>query len=248
MQEGQTGIVTITAFEKCDIETMLVFLYAGGTSQVSLRIPMPTMLTDTKAGPLAYLGFDMRQTYQPASGAPGALYIRIWKTADFFCLEELKTIAVDKFTNYNNIFLPAISLNGPTISTKVTQHLVNCARLIWTETREDLRAIFGSIVLGTLLGGICYFYKTEEFKNLIKEVPDFASQWALSLTAVVGSAGAPEKRAKQCAKCHKASAVEGGCIDVLGWMKEGGSLKTFCTTCIPLPNVQEWKEIIEETS
>lgn len=190
-----------------------------------------------------YTGFNLH-VGDPGDWALVTNYIRIWKTADFFCTEELKTMVVNKFHSLSN--LCSRWTGRKNLHADDLRKFLCCVSLVWKEDREDVRDIFGPPLVGIILNGISYFSKLEELKSLIKEVPDFAAQWALALTAGVGSVANSKHRAGNCSKCG-IDCTEDSFVDLVGWMKQGGLLETYCRGCLSVTNMEKW-EFIEKTS
>lgn len=180
-------------------------------------------------------------------------YMRVWKTADFFCLDELKALVLERLNSL--VIGLAACLSRLTLKPPHQQYWedildasVQAAHTIYKENRDDLREVFGRPVLGLMLSCIRHFAKRESFNNLLDEEPVFAKDWTMMLT--LGLASMPRFRTfvgQKCSNCGKESVKasqdsHSWGVDILKWMKHRGEPATYCRDCFPAPDLDHWEE------
>ncbi|KAI7775047.1 hypothetical protein LA080_007429 [Diaporthe eres] len=209
-KEAENGIVNIEEFKENEVECLLHYIYTGSIN-VSKSFTTPIGLHACMS---------------------------IWRVGDFFLLEGLCRLALDEADRTFRGVSWCFTATQETESSKqsATSNIVKLVRALYNQGPNDVRDAFRPTILAFLMSGVHILEKNKTFKDLIHEIPAFASDWAATLTDNMSSVGSKD-RLGECAKC-KASCYSGGVM--LGkWIKEQ-KVEGFCGTCFPLQQLEDW--------
>ncbi|KAK2609668.1 hypothetical protein N8I77_003158 [Diaporthe amygdali] len=146
--------------------------------------------------------------------------IPIWKMGDFFSLEDLCKVAIEG----RDAFFRSVS------------DIIYLVKEVYKEERGDIRKAFIPPLLALLLSGLRFLAKTDEFKDLLRDMPAFALDWAMTLTNGIGSVQMPKSCRQKCAKCNKWGSTG---INHVKWIKQR-KLKSLCPQCFPVQRLEDW--------
>lgn len=158
-QEGQTGKVTITDFQSADIDCFLKFIYTGT--------------------------INLRKSYPRKASLPALM--KIWKTADFFCLSMLRDLAIKAAKDFSReMVLVLCAFNPPAGHDQKKARLFEkeflpAVKAVYEDEMESLRQDFAPIILGLAVASIHSFSQMEGFEQLLQDVPLFSADWATAL-------------------------------------------------------------------
>ncbi|KAJ0116889.1 btb poz domain-containing protein [Diaporthe amygdali] len=221
-----TGEVIEEDFEKLDLEPFLKFLYTGS--------------------------FDIQKSY-PGVDAFVAL-MRVWKTADYFCHDELCDLAVcaakDHAQELARTFcsaFPAIG-HGDKVESLLESSFNPAVRTLYDEANESLKSSFLPILLELALASTHRLSQSNAFQSLLHDTPGFAVDWTTSLMKSFStwSAVSRKRAGGQCNECGR-ELGGGGTVDTLKWVRHV-RLMVLCDRCYQMPSLAEWenrKEIEE---
>lgn len=122
------------------------------------------------------------------------------------------------------------------LTQEVINNIIHLVQVVYKEKRKDVRETFKRPVLAFLLSSIHFLSQREVFRDLIRKLPEFASDWAMALTSSMGSTKMPKRSSDKCAKCRKSSSKS---INLAKWIKEQQA-EMFCQNCFSLPRLEDW--------
>ncbi|KAI7775046.1 btb poz domain-containing protein [Diaporthe eres] len=158
-KEGQTGSVTITDFKPADIDCLLKFIYSG-------------VINPQKSYP--------REASLPA-------LMKIWKMADFFCLDMMRNLAIKAAKDCSReMALVFCAFDPPPRHDQKKARLfakdfVPAVRAIYEDEMEILKHDFAPILLGLAVASVHSFSQMEGFERILQDIPPFCSDWATAL-------------------------------------------------------------------
>lgn len=138
-QEGQTGKVTITNFKPADIDCLLKFVYTGA---INLRKSYP------------------RENTWPA-------LIKIWKMADFFCLDLLLDLVIDaakdRSLEMGRVFCAFDPLDDhdQQMTDLFGKDFVPAVKAIYEDEVENIRCYLAPIILPVAVASVHRFSQTD---------------------------------------------------------------------------------------
>lgn len=213
-KEAKEGSVNIKEFKENEVDCLLRYIYTGSIN-VSKNFTAPVGL------------------YASMS---------IWKIGDFFRLSDLCQLALDETdATFRRVSWTLAAKNSAeSAKESATGNIVKLVRVLYNQGRNDVRDAFKPTILAFLVSGIHILEKNKTFKDLLYEIPVFASDWAVTLTDNMPSINAPES-AEKCTKCmrsmsYRPRAVSFKCVR---WVKEQ-KVEGFCNTCYPLRQLEDW--------
>lgn len=217
LQEGRTGQVTITNFKPAEIDCLLKFIYTGT--------------------------INLRKSY-PRDNTWRAL-IKIWKMADFFCLDILCELVIaaakDCSMQMARVFCAFNVPNGHDqykISLFDTD-FAPAVKAIYEDEEEIAKPHFAPIILGQAVVSIHKLSQMEEFEKLLRDVPSFAVDWA---TAFMKGLPQPTWSTMglddRCTYCERSLDVD-GIVDTIQFMR--GHDEVLCPQCYRLASLEVWK-------
>lgn len=156
---------------------------------------------------------------------------------DFFCLEDLRKVAIEGFNELSRQLTFMLSVMKITDSLALGQvrNIVQQVQTLYKE-RSAIQELVKSRLLAILLSGIHLFAKTQEFQTLLCELPEFASDWAVALTNSVGSLSMPQSIPGLCDRCNGRLPLG---FDRVLWFKQR-RLEVFCENCFPDQCLENW--------
>lgn len=161
---------------------------------------------------------------------------------DFFRLPDLCKLALDEtdktFRKVSWTFTAKNSAESAKQS--ATGNIDKLVRALYNQGRDDVRDAFRPTILALLISGIHILENNEAFKDLLYEIPEFASDWAVILTDNMPFITAPECSEK-CTKCMRTFSYRPRAMSVkcVRWVKER-EVEDFCITCYPLQQLEDW--------
>lgn len=162
----------------------------------------------------------------------------IWKMGDFFRLDDLCKIGLDGRERYFHRTNWLFSARETTDASKNLQisYITHLIQALYKEENHNVREAFRAPLLAFLLGIMRFLAATEEFHDLLREIPQFASDWAVALTDTMGSIKMPSSTPARCFKCNKLSSTR---LDTIKWIRER-RLHDYCSECFPVQNLEDW--------
>ncbi|KUI72163.1 hypothetical protein VM1G_07494 [Cytospora mali] len=212
-KEAQTGVVRIETCTENEADLLLQYLYTG-VVDVGKYLP---------------------------GESPIISHIKVWKIADFFCLPDLRHLALhardDFLKRLIDSYGPKPFLARPVTNIPSIRQVIE---FLYEEDRDDIRGIFRRPYLATLLLDSQHLAKNEDFQELIGEVPEFGSDWALGLMAILGHIRKPKDypALPKCDKCGKFVAKHN--INPFKWVQKR-QIELFCRVCNPVPT---WEDCV----
>lgn len=229
LQEGKTGKIVITEFQEQEVEALLTFLYGGGICS----IPRKTQALMMKSLTSLCLEIDMKKSF-PKDNMYVAL-IKLWKLADFFCLDFLRTI-VNKARIWHTTDLACqlCSISGHSNFDTVT--VVEALRVLYTTDTGGARTVFQPALVNLAVAGCKILSKDVAFQALLKDSHDFAADWATKLAVCLAKAEdlvVPVHRRTYCfAECYqKLESDADGFFDPVSWNNQG-VVMPVCRKCM----------------
>lgn len=172
---------------------------------------------------------------------PVGLYacMSIWRVGDFFLLEGLCRLALDEADRTFRGVSWGFTATQETDSSKqsATSNIVKLVRALYNQGPNDVRDAFKPTILAFLMCGIHVLEKNKTFKDLIHEIPAFASDWAATLTDNMSSVGSND-RSGECVKCKESTSYYSS-VMLAKWIK-GQNVETFCGACFPFQQLEDW--------
>lgn len=161
--------------------------------------------------------------------------ISVWRVGDFFLLQDLCKLALDSFKDVLREASWELSIHsGPQSAQEFVREFVDFVPKLYQQGTGDLFAAFRPTTLSFLVSSIHIFSKSREFMNLLHDVPEFSSDWAVVLTNSMGFAKTPPASSNRCVNCQK-----------LGWMYlnrtkwfEKQETKYYCKQCYSLDHLE----------
>lgn len=217
-QEGQTGKVTITDFKPADIDFLLNFIYTGV--------------------------INLRKSYP---GETWSALIKIWKMADFFCLDTLRDLVIAAAKDHSLEIARVVCAFEPPDGhdQKITRlfgnEFVPAVKAIYEDEMESIKHHFAPIILGLAVASVHRFSQIAGFEKLLQDIPQFAADWAAALMK-----GLPQPSwdasewgyTGKCTECNRL--LKGsGVIDTFSFMRQYPS--TLCRECYKGPDLELWK-------
>lgn len=164
----------------------------------------------------------------------------IWKLGDFFRLEDLCNLALDEAdSTFRKASWGFITM--PTTESAKQSAAINIAKLVralYNQERGDVCAAFKPTILAFVFCGLKILEKNETFHSLLFNQPVFAIDWAATLTDNLTSTR-PRESYDKCAKCGNSSSYYQDYPKLAKWVK-GQKAETFCTTCYPPQELEDW--------
>lgn len=99
----------------------------------------------------------------------------LWKVGDFFLLSDLCDLAMHE--------LGTATRDTAKIMCFAARKIIHAIRSIYSANHEGLKAAFRPHLFGVAMSRIDVMAQEEGFKSLLKDIPDFAADWALELMA-----------------------------------------------------------------
>ncbi|KAL1862894.1 hypothetical protein Daus18300_008224 [Diaporthe australafricana] len=163
--------------------------------------------------------------------------ISIWKLGDFFCLEGLCKLALDGRAQRLREISFSVRSEVKPASREQLSIIIHMVRGVY-EGGTNVRNVFGPPLIAFLLDNVRSVAKTEAFENLLLDLPEFASEWAITLTNTVSSITKRDNPffVNKCAKCNELST---GRTNRLKWFKER-KVERLCEECFSIPPVEDW--------
>lgn len=165
-----------------------------------------------------------------------AASVSIWKMGDFFRLEDLCKIALDGRDWYfrrTSWYLSGAQETSRKLHVSWIMHLIQA---LYKEDNYNVREAFRAPLLAFLLSIVRPLATNVEFHDLLREIPQFASDWAVALTDTMGSIGMPHVDEDMCDKCGTVYPVS---LDTMEWMKVR-NLEQYCSGCFPIHRLEDW--------
>lgn len=166
--------------------------------------------------------------------------IPIWKLGDFFCLEDLCKLALrerDEYFRKRASFFSATETDQ-LLAPKTVTILVHLVQTVYKEEWSDVQKVFRPPVVAFLLSCVhCLLPDMKEFEDLLREVPEFALDWAMAVTNTLGSKKMPKRTSNKCKKCGELGATS---FDLAKWLTKQCP-DFYCEDCFPLPRLENWK-------
>lgn len=165
-----------------------------------------------------------------------AASMSIWKMGDFFRLEDLCKIGLDGRNRYfrrTSWYLSANETRSEQMHVGFTTHLIQA---LYKEENYNVREAFRAPLLAFLLGIVRFLAKTQKFHDSLREIPQFASDWAAALTDTMGFIQMPDV---DVGRCHKCGMVDPIRLDTMELMK-AKTLVQYCSRCFPIHHLGDW--------
>lgn len=159
--------------------------------------------------------------------------ISVWRVGKFFLLQDLCKLALDGFQN--RLRQASWELAGTSSSEHWEVPIKNCVgfvRELYQQERSDILDAFRPATLSFLISVIHIFGKSPEFKDLLREIPGFSSDWAVAITNCMASIKTPPNCSDECAKCRKLGVTH---LNRAKWFKEQKN-EYLCEKCFPFPS------------
>lgn len=155
----------------------------------------------------------------------------------FFRIEDLCKIGLEGREKYFRRTSWLFSAKETTDSCKKLQisYITHLVQALYKEENHSSREVFRAPLLAFLLTIIRVLAETEEFHGLLREIPEFASDWAVALTDTMGSVKMPGLSTDRCIKCAASSTR----LDTMKWIKEK-RCQFYCPACFPVQHLEDW--------
>lgn len=208
-EESATGIVTIEICSEDEVNLLLHYLYTG-VVDLKKHLPGDSLIISQ---------------------------LKAWKMAGFFCLPKLQRIILQARDN----FLIAMTKSYGMQSELQDGQMCSIARevqLLYADDSEGVKDTFRLPFLAVLLLGIRFLAKEKEIRKLLREIPGFASDWALGLMGGLDS-GHHCRSEKQyfCGRC-RLPAVDYSPVKFRAWVEV--EKEVFCGPCVSAPTWEDW--------
>lgn len=164
--------------------------------------------------------------------------VPMWKMGDFFCLDDLCKLALHQRDEYfRTMSSHHTTVEKPeALPQEKANSLAYLIRGVYQEKRSDVGKVFRPPLLAFLLPLIHTLSRMETFKDLLRELPELALDWAVALTGSIGSGNMPKRPSDTCSKCKKPSSKS---VNFAKWIKEH-EVEIFCVECFPLQRLEDW--------
>lgn len=182
---------------------------------------------------MLYLGINVTATF-PDIGSHAS--IAIFTLGIVFLAPDLSDLALDGFKE--QLRKASWEFAGASSSKDWDGSIKNCVDFVRAlykiRRRTTIFEAFGPTTLSFLVSSIHIFGESEEFKNLLREIPSFALDWAVALTNTMSSTKIPPHSSKKCTKCRKLRLSH---INRSKWLKEQ-KIEHLCERCFPLQGLE----------
>lgn len=168
-----------------------------------------------------------------------AASVSIWKMGDFFRLEDLCEISLDGLKRHFQRTSWLFSADTGTGNASKPLHISYITHLIqalYKEENHKVREFFRAPLLAFLLSVVRFLVATEEVHDALREIPQFASDWAVALMETMSSIGMPHVDDGMCDMCRAMCPVS---LDTMEWMKVR-DLEKYCSGCFPFHRLEVW--------
>lgn len=158
---------------------------------------------------------------------------------DFFRLEDLCEISLDGLKRHFQRTSWLFSADTGTRDASKPLHISYITHLIqalYKEENHKVREFFRAPLLAFLLSIVRLLAKTKEFHDSLREIPQFASDWAAALTDTMGSIDMPHVEDDMCDKCGTFYPIS---LDTMEWIKVR-NLDQYCSRCFPIHRLEDW--------
>lgn len=161
----------------------------------------------------------------------------MFRVGDFFLLEDLCTLALHwADRTFRGISWAFLTTEETDLSKQsATDNIVKLVRALYTQEQRHLYDAFKPSILAFLISGTHILKENAVFKDLLYEIPAFASDWAVTLT---DNMTRPFSRPEHCAKCT-ASWSRRSNLNFSNWIK-GRKVEAFCDKCYPFQPLEDW--------
>lgn len=222
-QEAGTGIVTLEEREERDADCFLKFIYTGSV--------------------------DLQKSY-PEDDAFVAL-MRIWKTAKFFFSDSLCNLAVHAANEYakdhTQVFCSAFpgADHEKEMDSIINNSFKPALSFLYSKEMKHFAPTFLPIYKRLAAASVHRLSESEAFHTLLREVPDFAAEWATSLmrSFKVWNPLNPKRAGGCCYECGKDMGGK-GTVDSSRWIRNELLIVT-CDRCYRMPDLAEWADTEE---
>lgn len=172
--------------------------------------------------------------------------MKIWKMADFFCLDMLRNLAIKAAKDCSReMALVFCAFDPPPRHDQKKARLfakdfVPAVRAIYEDEMEILKHDFAPILLGLAVASVHSFSKMEEFERILQEIPPFCSDWATALMKGLPQPnwypGWGDNHCNWCSQPVNGPTV----VDTFSFMHKP-SPTLVCARCYTGPDLEIWK-------
>jgi hypothetical protein len=179
-------------------------------------------------------GINVTTTF-PAIGSIAS--ISVWRVGDFFLLQDLCKLALDGFKE--QLRKASWEFSGMSRPEHLDESIKNCVdfvRQLYQQGRSSIFEAFAPTTLSFLASVIHIFGESREFRNLLRDIPKFSTDWAVALTDSMASIKTPPHTSNKCAKCRKLGVTH---LNRARWVKEQ-KVEHLCKKCFPFQRLRNW--------
>lgn len=171
--------------------------------------------------------------------------IQFWKIADFFSNHKLLDLVLQARDSYVKSWTGQLYYVNQKDSRETDEELdkvLRAVRGLYNNDRSDVREVFGPGLLSILLRGYSFLANIPHSSRMLDEVPDFARDWAKTLTFGVGSVDhsiLPPILPNNSNYCKHVPQYHGSEMNRVFFSNyrahgKGQYLDLFCANCVPV--------------
>lgn len=180
--------------------------------------------------------------------------MKVWKLADFFCLDELRRLALkgrdDASLHWIKTYAWHLNRNTlPEFPPGMRWSIVASITALYRDARDDadFRGAFKSHLLGTAIAGISLVSQSAAFFAALRRFPELGFDWFLKLMSCVGAAGVwhfsgPRGKRLTCGRCGARRLESEMYPNVLKWNRTRVK-EVVCEACFPMRTLENFREI-----
>ncbi|KAK2609669.1 hypothetical protein N8I77_003159 [Diaporthe amygdali] len=196
-----------------------------------------------------FLEFIYTGSIDPQKSYPGddtfVALLRTWKTADFFCHDGLRSLAIRAANDYAKELAHVLCTAFPAadyrdkIECLVESSFIPAVSLLYCEAMECLKPIFSPILMALAVAGTHRLSQSHAFQSFLEDYPQFAADWVAPRMKLVGMWG-PVSRKRAGGLCNQCGMRRGRTVDTFRWVRDM-LLMVLCDRCYRLPALEEWE-------